>query len=152
AAPRVGAAFALASFAGLQAGRALVGDDEMDGVLAELLPTTPSYTCDLAEEPVLPPGMRPGFWVNIATDASAEVAEDPRPALRRADIPALVMTSECDYELPEVSQEWRATLPDSTRVVVPDAGHFIQAQQPDLFLGTVTAFLTDQQLPLPDQP
>ncbi|MGL5817185.1 MAG: alpha/beta fold hydrolase [Phycicoccus sp.] len=150
--PRLGAAFTLASLFSLQAGRALVGDDEMDAALAQLLPTTPSYTCDPAEEPVLPPGMRPGFWVNLATGASESVVDDPRPALRRAQIPALVMTSECDYELPEVSSEWRATLPDSTRVVVPDAGHFIQQQQPDLFLRTVIAFLADDRLPLPDQP
>ncbi|MGL5860353.1 MAG: alpha/beta fold hydrolase, partial [Phycicoccus sp.] len=149
--PRLIAAIVLASL-NPQAGRALVGDDEADGVLAEFLPTTPSYTCDPAEEPVIPPGLRPGWWVNRATGASESVVDDPRPALRRADVPALVMTSECDYELPEVSQEWRTTLPDSTRVVVPDAGHFIQQQQPDLFLRTVTAFLADERLPLPDQP
>ena len=48
---------------------------------------------------------------------------------------------------PEVTAEYRSTLPDSELVLVDGAGHDISAGRPALYTALLTAFLLDRPLP-----
>jgi len=60
-----------------------------------------------------------------------------------------VLRPECDYIPWAVAREYRDILAGATLVWVPDAGHVVQLDQPQLLLATVAAFLRDERLPLP---
>ena len=66
------------------------------------------------------------------------------PAIRRLNemkIPVLIMVGE--YDIPDVhacSGAFSAGIPGSQRIIIPDAGHLIPLEQPDLFNEAVTGF------------
>lgn len=130
-----------------QAGRNFAGDREMDALMAQQVPTLPSFRCGPDPDLQAPPGL--GFWANMAINSSLREVADPRPRLRDRRVPALVLRPECDYIPWAVAREYRDVLAGATLVWVPDAGHIVQLDQPQLLLATVAAFLRDERLPLP---
>ncbi|MEO6087508.1 MAG: alpha/beta fold hydrolase [Umezawaea sp.] len=133
-----------------RAAHALVPDAEADSWLHELAltgrdsagcPGTPSSPAH---------GNMQGFYVNQVTNADFAHIPDPRPALRRVTVPALVLRGECDFVKWQITRDYRRTLPNSTLVYVHGAGHALAAGQPDTYLALVQAFLSDRPLPLPD--
>jgi len=57
-------------------------------------------------------------------------------------MPVLVVTGECDTTVPRAAQNTLAQLiPGATQVTIPDAGHGVIAEQPDLFNQTLLDFL-----------
>jgi proline iminopeptidase len=68
---------------------------------------------------------------------------DLLPALARLDVPALVVHGAEDFVPLAIARRIAAALPRARLVVVPDAGHFSYAEQPDLVVEAVTEFLTD---------
>ncbi|MBP1160691.1 alpha/beta fold hydrolase [Rhodococcus sp. PvR099] len=97
----------------------------------------------------LVPASPPGYWVNQMTGADLASVDDPRPALRNLRVPVLVMRGQYDYKSWPVTREYRDTFPNSTMVLIPDAGHAIAADRPELYTATVVAFLTDGRPALP---
>jgi pimeloyl-ACP methyl ester carboxylesterase len=73
---------------------------------------------------------------------------DPRGSLAANHTPTLILTGECNYIKWEVTYEYKRTLPNSTLLYIPGAGHLIYLEQPALFFASVRAFLLDQPLPL----
>lgn len=131
------------------AAHALVPDSEIDMVFAELLDIAgPAASCH-PDRPIDAPSAVPGMYANQLISADQLDRPDPRPALRRAHVPALVLRGSCDYKRWEIAREYRDTLPDATLLVVPDAGHVTDADQPELYIAAVTGFLTGESLPLP---
>jgi proline iminopeptidase len=93
------------------AAHGLVGDDEVDALFAEVVRTVASAgTCDPATA-LDYHGARPGFYANQLVAADELERPDPRPALRKVGVPALVLRGECDYKRPEIAAEYAATLP-----------------------------------------
>ncbi len=69
-----------------------------------------------------------------------ELEED----LRRLELPTLIMRGEDDPFLnAAISEKLAADIPDSTLVRVPQAGHFIQIDQPDLVVASLRKFWSD---------
>jgi proline iminopeptidase len=88
-----------------------------------------------------PEGVRNYFVVNEATFMSLG-AWDFRPVLKRLPMPALVIEGE--QSIPstvESAKVTAASLPNSTLVLVPGAGHYPQVEQPERFFAAVHTFL-----------
>lgn len=131
------------------AARALVPDDEIDAVFAELVGIAgPAAACDPGRAVPIPE-VAPGFYANQMVSRDQFIAPDPRPALRGLDVPVLVLRGECDYKHWEIAREYRDVFPRATLVYFPGAGHAIELDRPEPYVETVTAFLTGGDLPLP---
>ncbi|MEV3920753.1 alpha/beta fold hydrolase [Actinomadura coerulea] len=100
-------------------------------------------------EPRTPHENRQGFYVNQITSNDFRQVPDPRPTLRRARTPALIMRGECDYVKWAATRDYRRTLPNSTLVIVKGAGHAIVGDQPTKYTDLLQAFLLERRLPLP---
>ncbi|KAA9379952.1 alpha/beta fold hydrolase [Microbispora cellulosiformans] len=146
--PRMSAAQLLAEV-NPSAAHALLGDDEADELFRRILEASVSAAQCPGRPPASLPANRPGFYVNQMTIADARTLPDPRPRLRTVTIPTLVMRGECDYKDWQVTYDYRRTLPDSTLVYVPHAGHAIAMDQPAVYLAVVRAYLLGHRLPLP---
>jgi pimeloyl-ACP methyl ester carboxylesterase len=69
---------------------------------------------------------------------------DSRPALARIDRPVLIVHGADDQLIPvQEAQEMHAALPDSHLTILPDAGHLLNLEQPELFNAAVRDFLRE---------
>jgi pimeloyl-ACP methyl ester carboxylesterase len=66
------------------------------------------------------------------------------PELRRVGAPALVIAGERDAPSLEASRRLAAALPRARLVIVPDAGHVVNLQQPAAFGAALLAFLDEE--------
>ncbi|MGW3289634.1 alpha/beta fold hydrolase [Streptomyces sp. NPDC001002] len=141
ASPRL-LAWSLLMEANPRAAHALVPDAEIDPVFAKLLTiAAPAATCHPDRPLTDLPESVPGFYANQLTTADQLTVRDPRPALRRVHVPTLILRGSCDYKNPGIAREYDEVLPDSTLVTVPDAGHLIDMEQPDVYRRAVTGFV-----------
>ncbi|MGW3952465.1 alpha/beta fold hydrolase [Streptomyces sp. NPDC004752] len=132
------------------AAHALVGDREVDHWLHEVaLQGKDSTSCKEAP-PTKVHNNPQGFYSNQMTRKDfEEQLPDPRPSLRTAHVPSLIMRGECDFIKPVVTAEYQRTLPDATLVTVKGAGHSISRGQPRLYTALLRAFLLGKPLPTP---
>jgi proline iminopeptidase len=148
--PRFLLAHALMALVGPRTARTLLPDRQLDGVFEALvsdLDMRPGCATATARTARAPRGF--GFWANAATSFDAERVPDPRPKLRQATAPVLVLRGECDYIAWPVTREYRDVLPNATLVAVAHAGHTITTDQPQRYGELVRAFLLDQPLAQP---
>ncbi|NUW46023.1 alpha/beta hydrolase [Nonomuraea rhodomycinica] len=131
------------------AAHAMVPDAEADARMRELLLIGKDATGCRNARPAPVHGNLPGFYSNQMTSADAAAVADPRPKLRGVHVPTLIMRGQCDYLKWEVTYDYRRTLPESTLVYVPGAGHSIANGRPGLYRSLLTAFLLDRPLPRP---
>lgn len=131
------------------AAHALLGDREADERFHELGVVVKDASSCPGAPPRTPHGNRQGFYVNQITSEDFRAVPDPRPALRRVRVPALIMRGTCDYVRWAATYDYRRTLPDSTLVMVEGAGHAIAGDQPAIYTAVLRAFLLDRHLPLP---
>ena len=95
-------------------------------------------SCDAPAE-----GVRNYQTVNDATFASLG-DWDFLPLLRRLSVPALVIEGAGSTPTLESVRAWAAELPNHSFVLVPDAGHFPQVENPERFFAVVERFLSEQ--------
>ena len=148
--PRLLLGYALMAVTGPRVARTLLPDEQVDGVFEALvsdLDMRPGCASTTTPTEYAPRGF--GFWANAATSFDAERVPDPRPKLRQATAPVLVLRGECDYIAWPVTREYRDVLPNATLVAVADAGHTITTDQPQRYGELVRAFLLDQPLAQP---
>ncbi|MEV0972757.1 alpha/beta hydrolase [Microtetraspora glauca] len=131
------------------AAHALVPDAEADARMRALLLTAKDATGCRDAAPASVHDNPPGFYTNQLTSADASTVPDPRPRLRGVRVPTLIMRGQCDYLKWEVTDDYRRTLPNSTLVYIPGAGHSIANGRPDLYRDLLMAFLRDRPLPIP---
>src|SRR5262249_29888247 len=62
--------------------------------------------------------------------------------------PTLILTDACNYVPWDVTWQYKTTLPNSTLLYFPHAGHVIYLDQPELYLASVRAFLLGTPFPL----
>jgi proline iminopeptidase len=131
-----------------RAAHAYAGDAEMDTRFRRLnAAVSPALYCGGSAPPDT---ADVGFYNNVVLQRPAALqGPDPHPVLRGLDTPALVVKGSCDYLPWSAATDYRDTLPAARMVYLPGAGHQAFAERPDAFFATVTAFLTDQPLPLP---
>jgi proline iminopeptidase len=151
--PRFATAHVLMRTVGPRAAHTLLPDAQMDGVFELFVSQinkrpgchpAPTSETDTVETPH---GF--GFWVNAVTTMDAERVADPRPALRSATAPVLVLRGECDYISWEATREYRDLLPNATLLAIANAGHTVTTDQPHLHRRLVRAFLLGEPLPQP---
>lgn len=135
-----------------RAAHAFASDQEMDGFLNAASRSTDLgavFVCDRAHLPQGTIVNNNGFYASEMTQANAFSSQaDPRGSLASNHTPALILTGECNYIKWDVTFEYKRTLPNSTLLSVPGAGHLMYLEQPALFFASVRAFLLDQPLPL----
>lgn len=85
-------------------------------------------------------GIRSYFAINQATIASLG-DWDFRPLLHTLKMPALVVEGQGSTQTVPSATAWASALANGRLVLVPDAGHFPQVEQPEIFFSTVRAFL-----------
>ncbi len=93
-----------------------------------------------------------GFYDNIFTTTDAQHRHgnvNPRTRLSSNHTPTLILTGACNYIKWAVTWQYKATLPNSTLLYFPHAGHVIYLDQPTLYLASIRAFLLGTPLPLP---
>jgi 2-succinyl-6-hydroxy-2,4-cyclohexadiene-1-carboxylate synthase len=85
------------------------------------------------------------MWGAIARD----IVHQPDQLTRLADVacPTLVIVGEQDEPFLEVSKVMAATIPDARLVVVPDAGHSPQFENPAVWFDALDAFLSEVDAP-----
>ena len=130
----------------------LAPDEEMDAYFDTFLSMiSPATVCDPANVSGSPESGN-GLYSNMFTglDARSGAQSTVRRQLRDNRTPTLVITGECNYVPWEPTAEYATTLPRSTLVCVPDAGHVVELDRPDLYAGMLRNFLLDRPLPVPD--
>lgn len=132
-----------------RAAHALVGDRELDHWMHELALVGKDTASCAGAAPTEAHDNPQGFYGNQMTVADFEQLPDPRPVLREVRVPSLILRGRCDFVEPEVTQEYRQTLPESRLVHVRGAGHAIAHAQPRLYTALLRAFLLDEPLPAP---
>jgi pimeloyl-ACP methyl ester carboxylesterase len=131
------------------AAHALVGDDEADALMHAIAVLGKDSTRCPGSAPAGVHDNHQGFYVNQRTVEDFAHIPDPRPALRQARVPALIMRGECDFVPWPETYEYRRTLPLSTLVYLPHTGHDIAAGQPQAYNALLRAFLRGEPLPVP---
>jgi pimeloyl-ACP methyl ester carboxylesterase len=131
------------------AAHALVGDDEADALMHAVAVLGKDSTRCPGSPPAGVHDNHQGFYVNQLTVEDFAHIPDPRPALRQAQVPTLIMRGECDFVPWEETYEYRRTLPQATLVYLPHTGHDLASGQPQAYAALLRAFLRDDPLPLP---
>jgi pimeloyl-ACP methyl ester carboxylesterase len=131
------------------AAHALVGDDEADALMHAVAVLGKDGTRCPGSSPAGVHDNHQGFYVNQQTVEDFAHIPDPRPALRQARVPALIMRGECDFVPWDETNEYRRTLPQATLVYLPHTGHDLAAGQPQAYAAVLRAFLREEPLPLP---
>jgi pimeloyl-ACP methyl ester carboxylesterase len=83
------------------------------------------------------------MWVALATELVRQ--PDQLDALTQVSCPTLVLVGEQDTPFRGVSQAMATAIPDATLVVVPDAGHSPQFENPAVWFDAVERFTRAHQ-------
>ncbi|MDB5230944.1 MAG: alpha/beta hydrolase [Chitinophagaceae bacterium] len=98
-----------------------------------------STVCDTAK---IPPAEAGGsFHAQVMTMKHFNDVNDPRPAIKKLNIPVLVMKGQCDNQKWGYTNEYLQLFTNHQLVIIPGAGHFIFLEQPDIYLQTIRNFL-----------
>jgi len=100
-----------------------------------------STVCDTAKAAKAEGGG--GYYAQIMTVQSFSDIQDPREKLKKSDIPVLIMKGQCDNQKWGFTSEYLQIFRHSRLVIIPDAGHSISIEQPDLYLKTILEFLNE---------
>ncbi len=84
-----------------------------------------------------------GYYVQVLTIRSLSSIKDPRPVLKKSTFPVLVMKGQCDNQKWGYTNEYLQLFPNHKLVIIPNAGHSISLEQPDLYQKTIIDFLKD---------
>ncbi len=104
--------------------------------------TNKAMVCDTTKALRAAPGM--GYYSWVMTVNSFDKVEDVRPKLRDSNIPILILKGQCDNQVWGIIPEYLALFKNHELTVVPNAGHGIWIEQPQLYLKTIKAFLSKE--------
>jgi proline iminopeptidase len=125
-------------------GAKLASDEEMDGFQTILDGELNKATvCDTSKAVKAEGGG--GFYAQVMTMRSLSGIKDPRPKLRGLTIPILVMKGQCDNQPWGAAKEYLELFPNHQLKIIPDAGHSISVEQPEVYLETIRDFLNQTQ-------
>jgi proline iminopeptidase len=127
-----------------EAARALVGDEEVDALFAEVVRTVASAgTCDPTAE-LGYTGGRPGFYANqlVAADELRRT-RPPSGAAGASPCRRWCCAASATTSGPEIAAEYAAHLPGAVLREAPGAGHLIRADQPEAYDRALVDFLDE---------
>lgn len=124
-----------------------IGMAELKRVQDELSPLgTPAYQRVVVERPGFGAyaeakwaSLSPVMWATLAVELTTQ--PDQLEALRAVSVPTLVLVGEQDRPFLQASRDLAATIPGAQLVVIPDAGHSPQFENPHAWLDALLAFL-----------
>jgi proline iminopeptidase len=117
----------------------LASDKEMDNFQTYLAGFNKATVCEPSKAPTAEAGG--GFYSQVMTINSLNEIKDPRPKLKGLKIPVLIMKGQCDNQKWGYVTEYFDLFPVHQLIVIPDAGHSISIEQPELYLKTIRDFL-----------
>jgi proline iminopeptidase len=120
-------------------GLKLASDKEMDNFQTYLDGINKATVCDPSMAPK--PEAGGGFYSQIMTIRSLNEVKDPRLDLKGSKIPVLIMKGQCDNQKWGYLSEYLELFPNHQLAIIPDAGHSIAIEQPELYLSTIRGFL-----------
>lgn len=82
-----------------------------------------------------------GFYAQVMTVQSFNQIQDTRPKLKGSKIPILLMKGQYDNQPWGFLTEYLELFPNHQLKIIPNAGHSISAEQPELYLKTIREFL-----------
>jgi proline iminopeptidase len=117
----------------------LASDKEMDDFQTYHDGLNKATVCDPSRAPKAEAGG--GFYSQIMTMKSLNDVKDPRTLLKGAKIPVLIMKGQCDNQKWGYLTEYLELFPVHQLKIIPNAGHSISIEQPELYLETIHDFL-----------
>ena len=84
-----------------------------------------------------------GFYASVMTMNSLRKVQDPRPKIKNSTIPILVMKAQYDNQKWGFTNEYCELFPNHQLIIIPNAGHAISTEQPELYLKTIRDFLRE---------
>lgn len=128
------------SFAARKFGVKLASDKEADSFATYMQQeTNKSTVCDTSKAIDAVGGA--GHYVQLMTIQSLDQVADPRPKLKNSTIPVLIMKGQCDNQKWGYTNEYLQLFSNHQFVLIPNAGHGIATEQPDIYLKTIRDFL-----------
>lgn len=122
-------------------GKKLVSDKEADNFSDySSYEVNKSTVCDTSKISPMEGGS--GFYCGFMTFKNLQNIADPRSKLKNCPIPILMMKGQCDNQKWGYSQEYLTIFPRHQLTVIPNAGHAIATEQPDLYLKTIKTYLS----------
>ena len=120
----------------------LATDTEMDDFQTILAnETNKSIVCDTSKAPKSTLGN--GFYAQIMTMQSVYEINDFRAKLHDSKVLLYLMRGQCDNQKWGYFTEYLSLFPKHKLVIIPNAGHSIAVEQPELYLSTLRAFLKE---------
>ena len=104
--------------------------------------TNKSVVCDTTKFPRSTGGG--GFYASVCTVQSFQDIPDPRTKLKAVRCPVLVMKGQCDNQKWGFTNEYLDVFPNTYMIIIPNAGHAIAFEQPELYFQTILDFLMDK--------
>jgi proline iminopeptidase len=122
-------------------GKKLASDKEADAYLTNMANVfTKGLVCDPAK--ALKEEGGAGGYCNLNTSVSYGSLQDPRIKLKNNNIPVLVLKGQYDNIDWGYTKEYLELFRNSRFQLIPNAGHQIFAEQPELYIKTISDFLT----------
>lgn len=91
-----------------------------------------------------------GYYAQLMTVQAFGDTQDPRPKLRGATLPVLIMKGQCDNQAWGAVAEYMQLFANHQLKIIPDAGHAIAVEQPVLYSATMLAFLRQEPAEAPN--
>ncbi len=82
-----------------------------------------------------------GFYSAVMTYNSLMKVNDPRSKIKTLTIPVLIVKGQCDNQKWGFTNEYLNLFQNSKLIVIPNAGHFISVEEPELYIKTIQQFL-----------
>lgn len=121
-------------------GKKIASDKEVDQ-FADFLDTK-SYKSALCDTSVVLQNRGGnGYYAGIMTYNDLFKMKDFRANIRGMNIPVLILKGECDNQPWGATQEYLSLFPNHKFILVPNAGHFINAEQPEIYIREIKNFL-----------
>ncbi len=121
-------------------GKKLIPDEEADAFQTYLNQELNKATmCDTSKALKAEGGG--GFYAHVMTVQSFKEIQDIRPKLKGSMLPILLMKGQCDNQAYGFMIEYLELFPNHQLKIIPDAGHSISVEQPELYLKTIREFL-----------
>ena len=125
-------------------GSKLASDKEMDDFQTLLAnETSKSIVCDTSNAPKTTETGGNGYYVQLMTMRSLSEIDNPRTKLAAPKIPLYLMRGQCDNQKWGFMTEYLSLFPKHKLVIIPNAGHSIAIEQPELYLSTLRGFLNE---------
>ena len=118
----------------------LAPDKEMDDFASHLnFEMGKSTVCDTSNAGQIENGA--GYYCMVKTVQSFNDVVDRREKLKQCKVPVLILKGQCDNIKWGYTSEYLSVFQNHRFVLVPDAGHGIATEQPEIYLNTIRDFL-----------